>query len=265
MKIISGLGSIAAPLILALIIIAPALAVGADTRYVSDKLIITMRSGAGNDYKILKTLHTGTPVEILEETDKYYKVKTGDATEGWVLKQYITTETPKATIISGLKSEVERSKKRLKEEIKKSKERLNEEIRKSKESMEKLGKEAASVRKNLKSEKVLRSKDVRALEMGVGEYKDKISETTRQLKELKAKYAALVEDSGDIIKVVDERDALKERLNQVTAANDELTQENKGLLTRSIIYWFLAGGGVFFLGWLIGQISRRRKSGSFIR
>ena len=254
MKIIKGLRPLTAPLILALILASAPLAAGADTQYVSDKLIITMRSGAGGDYKILKTLHTGTPVEILEEADKYYKVRTKDAKEGWVLKQYITAELPKAAVISGLKREIERSKERLKGEIEKSKGRIEE-----------LGREKASIKGDLGSEKVLRRKDVRALEAGLREYKNKISETTRQLQELTGKHAALVEDSADVVKVVSERDALKEQNTLITAENDELSQKNAYLIKKNAVYWFLAGGGVFFLGWLIGQISRRKKSGSFLR
>ena len=108
MKIIKELGSLAAPLILALMLLAPPLAVCAETQYVSDKLIITMRSGEGIDYKIIKVLHTGTPVEIIEGGDKYLKVR-AEGAEGWVLKQYITKEIPKTTVISGLKGEIERS------------------------------------------------------------------------------------------------------------------------------------------------------------
>ena len=254
MKIIKYHKLRSALLILALILTAPPLSFSADTQYVSDKLIITMRSGAGGDYKIIKTLHTGTPVEVLEETDKYYKVRTKDAREGWVLKQYITAELPKATVISGLLKEIERSKARLKGEIEKSKGRI-----------EKLNREMDAIKGNLKSEKGLRRKDIRALEMGVSEYKDKISETTRQLQELTDKHAKLVEDSADVVKVVSERDALQERFALIAAENDDLSQENKRLLIRNMIYWFLAGGGVFLLGWIIGQISRRRKSGSFLR
>ena len=254
MKILKGHRSKAALLILALILVAAPLSVRADTQYVSDKLIITMRSGAGGDYKIIKTLDTGTPVEVLEETDKYLKVRTKDAKEGWVLKQYITAELPKATVISGLKREIERSKARLKGEIEKSKARIR-----------KLSMEMDGLKGSLKSEKGLRRKDVRALEMGVGEYKDKISETTLELQELKGKHTKLVEDSADIVKVVDELDVLKEKFALIAAENDELKQENKRLLIRTMIYWFLAGGGVFFVGWIIGQISKRRKSGSFMR
>ena len=43
----------------------PALPAFADTRYVVDELIITMRLGKGTGYKILKSLKTGTAVEVL--------------------------------------------------------------------------------------------------------------------------------------------------------------------------------------------------------
>ena len=41
----------------------------ADTRYVGDQLVITLRQGKSTKHKIVKTLKTGTPVEILEEED----------------------------------------------------------------------------------------------------------------------------------------------------------------------------------------------------
>ncbi len=48
----------------------------AETRYISDQLIVTVRSGKGNQYKILETLPTSTPVEVLEEDKTYVKVVT---------------------------------------------------------------------------------------------------------------------------------------------------------------------------------------------
>ena len=38
----------------------------AETVYVSDQLLITFRQGKSSEHKILKTLKTGTPMEILE-------------------------------------------------------------------------------------------------------------------------------------------------------------------------------------------------------
>src|SRR4030042_680111 len=80
----------------------------AKTQYVSDELVIHLREGKGNEYKIIKMLRNGTPLNILEEAEQYLKVRTGEGLEGWVLKQYITSETPKTAIIAGLENERDR-------------------------------------------------------------------------------------------------------------------------------------------------------------
>ena len=44
----------------------------ADRRYVSDMLIITLRAGKGREYRVIKTLKTDTPVEVLEENEEFF-------------------------------------------------------------------------------------------------------------------------------------------------------------------------------------------------
>ncbi len=56
--------------------------VHAEMWYVSDNMIITMRSGMGKDYRIIKNLKTGTPLEVIEESEEYMKVRTKDGEEG---------------------------------------------------------------------------------------------------------------------------------------------------------------------------------------
>jgi SH3 domain protein len=233
-------------LVLGLILIAMPSSVYADTRYVSDKLIITMRTGAGNEYKIIKTLETGAPVEVLEETGKHYKVRTKDGKEGWVLRQYIVADIPKTIIISGLK----------------------EGIGKLKGAVEKLKRERDAVRQKLELEKGLLKGDVKKLEKTLKEKNGQISGVTGRLKEMTDKYNRLAEDSGDVVKVVSERDALKKENARLGAERDELSKENESLFKRNAVYWFLAGGGVFFIGWIVGQFSRKKKkfySDSFLR
>ena len=53
----------------------------AETQYVSDQLVITLREGQGNEYKIIKMLKTGTPLEIIEESELYLKVRTESGNE----------------------------------------------------------------------------------------------------------------------------------------------------------------------------------------
>jgi len=87
----------------------------ADRRYVSDKLIVTLREAPRKDGMALRKLGTGTPVEVLEESGRYLRVRTEEDEEGWVGKQYISSEVPKPIIIAGLRKEIDLLKARIKE------------------------------------------------------------------------------------------------------------------------------------------------------
>jgi SH3 domain protein len=87
----------------------------ADTRYVADQLVITLREGMGNEYRVLRTLRTDTPMEVLEEQGRYLRVRLEDGTEGYVLKQYISPQRPKSQQIEELEAEVERLTSRIEE------------------------------------------------------------------------------------------------------------------------------------------------------
>lgn len=88
----------------------------ADTRYVADQLIITLREGMGNEYRVLRSLKTDTPMEVLEEQGRYLRVRLDDGTEGYVLKQYISSKRPKSQRIEELRAEVERLTSEVKEQ-----------------------------------------------------------------------------------------------------------------------------------------------------
>ena len=38
------------------------------------------------------------------------------------------------------------------------------------------------------------------------------------------------------------------------------SEKNEKLIAARMVKWFLAGGGVFFFGWIIGKISRKKRS-----
>ena len=78
-----------------------------DKRYVTDMLILTLREGPGNEYTVIRTLKSDAPVYVLEEGEAFLKIRTEEGQEGWVAKQYITTNTPKPIIITGLNKEIE--------------------------------------------------------------------------------------------------------------------------------------------------------------
>lgn len=224
-------------LVLAVALVLTSVSAYADTRYVSDTLVITMRTGAGDEYRIIKTLKTDTPVEVLEESGEYLKVRVKDGTEGWVLKQYISPDTPKPTIISRLRNEIDR----LKSDI------------------AKLDRERDALRKNLQSEKGQLTSTVKDLQKTLGEKNAEIKDLTGQLNDVTARYNRLLEDSKDVVNIVNERDMLTEENERLASEKDVLQKKNTKLARTQMIYWFLAGGGVFFIGWIAGQFSRRKR------
>jgi SH3 domain protein len=209
----------------------------AKTQYVSDQLIITLREGEGNEYKIIKMLKTGTPLEIIEESELYLKVRTESGSEGWVLKQYVTEEIPKPEIIAGLEKKIDR---------------LNIEIEQYKKDKE-------SLQDELKTAKSDHNNKIRDLQQIVSASKGKAEQTSRDLKEVTEKYNALLKDSKDVVFLVKERDNIKTSNSELQTKTEQLQKENDELKQLQMIWWFVAGGGVFFVGWIIGKISRQKR------
>ena len=78
------------PIVLALVLGLVSTAM-AETRYVSDRLEIQMRTGKGTQFRILRMLPSGTALEILEvdQENGYSRVRTPSGVEGWVLSRYL--------------------------------------------------------------------------------------------------------------------------------------------------------------------------------
>ena len=74
------------------------------------------------------------------------------------------------------------------------------------------------------------------------------------------KYNTLVAQSENVVKIARERDQLLQKNKKLTASVKELQKKNEKFADSKMIKWFLAGGGVFFFGWLIGKISRKKRS-----
>ena len=210
----------------------------ADTRYVGDELMITLRQGKSKSHKILKNLQTGTPVEVLEEGQAYLKVRTKDGTEGYVLRQYISSKTPKAYRIEELETENT-----------KLLGKINE-LQTTNSSLEKQLHEIQGKNDQKFSDLAAKSSDT---ELNL----EKALNNERIATE---KYNTLVAQSGDIVKIVEERDKLRKENNKLKSGIKALQEKNETIADLRMIKWFLAGAGVLFFGWIIGRISRKKRS-----
>ncbi len=212
----------------------------AETLYVTDQLVITLRTGKSSKHEILKTLKTGTPLEVLEraEGDAYVKVKVNNSLEGYVLEQYLTSKTPKSIIISRFEREVEKLKKQL----------ANSDSRRTE-----LAKELNTIQDNFSE----RENEIRS---DNSELNDALEKSNEDLQDITQKYNSLVDKSAKVVEITSDRDRLQKNNSQLASEVQALRAENSKLMRTGVIKWFLAGGGVFLFGWMIGKISRKRKS-----
>ena len=212
----------------------------AETMYVSDQLLITFRQGKSTEHKILKTLKTGAPLEILEreEGDNYVKVRLQSGEEGYVLSQYLTDETPKPILISRLGKEVE-----------KIRQQLAQAKAKRAETSQQLN--AVQEKHTLKEGE---------LTGNINKLNRALATARRELQEVTVNYNTLVKNSGKVVEITTDRDRLQKTNEKLAAEVQSLTAENSELMRTGMIKWFLAGGGVLFFGWMIGKISRKKRS-----
>jgi SH3 domain protein len=212
----------------------------AETMYVSDKLLITFRQGKSTEHKILKTLKTGAPLEILEreEGDNYVKVRLQSGAEGYVLSQYLTNDTPKPILISRLEKQVE-----------KIREQLAQANAKRAETSQQLN--AVQEKQTLKEGELTGS---------INELNLALATAKKDLQAVTESYNTLLDNSGKVVEITNDRDRLKKTNEKLSSKVQLLNAENSELKRTGMIKWFLAGGGVLFFGWIIGRISRKKKS-----
>ncbi|SHI77282.1 SH3 domain protein [Malonomonas rubra DSM 5091] len=198
----------------------------AETRYIADQLVVTVRSSTGNNYQALDNLPTDTPVEVLSEDANFVKVKTTKGIEGYIRRQYVTKKLPKPIQIATLK--------------------------KQKEALEQKLEQQSNELKNA-------SALANSSQTATSELTTELEKTRKELESVTTEYNSLRERSQNIISVTTERDQLLEENSQLLGELKVLQDENANFHRSNMIQWFLAGGGVFFFGWLAGKVSRKKQ------
>ena len=90
-----------------------------------------------------------------------------------------------------------------------------------------------------------------------------LQQTSTALNRLETKYQQLWNSTRNAAEAGKQAAAAQSRIKELESKLETLTQANKQLRSRDALHWFLAGGGVLLIGWLLGRItlkSRRRSS-----
>lgn len=76
-----------------LIAITPAITM-AETAYITDKLYVSLRGGQGKEYPAVKSIVSGTAVEVLQRGNGFTLVREPDGAEGWIADRYLVDAAP---------------------------------------------------------------------------------------------------------------------------------------------------------------------------
>ena len=188
----------------------------AETRYVSDTLEITMRSGKGTSFGITRMLRSGTPVEVLNVDKKsgYTQVRTNSGKEGWVLSRFLMKgQAARERLATAEKNLAE----------------LELENRKLTTAMATLKEEKGTLESNLST--------LEGESRGVSQELAEIRRTAS---------SALAIDS--------ENKDMKGRMVSLERQLQTVQQENETLKDRTARDWFMVGAAVVLLGIIVGLI-----------
>ncbi len=204
----------------------PLIAVSGTSRYVSDELEITMRTGQGVKFGIMKMLPSGTKLDLLE-TDPagYSKVRTDSGAEGWVLTRYLSNSPSARNQLIASQQKVAN---------------LELELAKYKEEIQALSSQ---------------NTDAGSENMTLKETAQRLSKELDDLRRTASSAVALDNENR----------LLKEKLQQIDHEMQSIVVENSALKDNAAKSWFLIGAAVLFGGMLLGLILPRlrfqKKSG----
>ncbi len=190
-----------------------------ETRYISDLMEITLRTGPGTGRKIIAMLPSNLKVEILSQEGQWTKVRTPEGKEGWVVSRFLTSETPKSIKLDRLQKKYDELSRRV----------------------ETLAKENTELK--AKNE----------------ELSTQLAEKTRAFDELNQTYQTLKTESAEFLAVKEKYQKTAARLAEQTSKAERLESELSKLEFHQNIRWFLSGAGVLLVGFIIGFSAKRQR------
>ena len=193
----------------------------AQTRYVSDRLEITLRTGTSTQHSIIRMLPSGARLEVLE-TDAasgYSRVRAADGTEGWVLTRYLMDQPAARDRLASAQQRLESLNARVAE--------LTAEL------------------EVLRGERSLLETERSGLEAELAELRLELDQIRRV--------------SASAVEIDRANRDLRTRLAAAEQAGDAMRAEIAELRRNTQRDWFLAGAGVLLAGLVLGIVLPRLK------
>jgi SH3 domain protein len=192
----------------------------ANKAYVTDSFEITLRTGPGNENKIIAMLFSGRPLDVLSTQGEWSRVRVLDSDkEGWVMTRYLVTRLP---------WEVQAKKQQ-------------EDLASLNANLNRLQKEFADEsqqRQGLAAE---------------------LKRKSQEFETLSKEYSELEKGAEGYLRLKTIHEATENDLRAARSELSKVTAENEALRSSEQNRWFLSGAAVLLCGLLIGGIVGRQQ------
>ena len=213
----STIFAIAFFLILLLFTTASLAAAAGETRYISDKIKIYIRAGAGTQFKLIAPLTTGSKVTLLgEKQEGWVKIGYGKDRQGWIQERFLSKLEPADIRLARANARVKQ---------------LEENTRAKLASLTETNKEYRKGNTALLRE---------------------VKELRQKLQTVEREYKTLRQDSAQFLSLQEEHRKLLTESQERQSREADILSECELLKTAYRIKWFIAGGGVLLIGFFIG-------------
>jgi SH3 domain protein len=191
----------------------------AETKYVTNNLVITLRTGPGNDRKILAQPRAGTPLQIIKSGNDYTKVKTPGGTQGFVLTRFLTSKVPADIVLARLQKE-------------------HEQVVVQYEALKQQASRLDTASKDLSGD---------------------LSATRSALEELTVQHETLKRESQEFLKLKAKYQKSAKEASEARARADKVDKELQQLYSSQLNTGLLYGGGLIVIGFVVGFIVKKPK------
>jgi len=191
-----------------------------ESRYVTERMRITLRAGPDISYKVRGLVSSGESVEMLERREKWTRVETSDGKDGWVMSRFLTTDIPKKDLLERLEKDYQRLK-----NISKTNNKENDSLKKE-------------------------NRDI----------KRELSKKVLELKALKEKYDKLNEGCKKYTELKKNHDKVSNQINHQQSELAKLKEEKAVLESNQLFWGFGLALGVLAVGFMIGKSSQRKRT-----
>ncbi len=192
--------------------------------WITDKLEVQMRSGPGNQYRIVKTLPAGVELTMGAEANGFTRVTLESGEEGWISTRFLSL-SPIANQDAG----------------------------------ENTKKMAALFEENHRL-----VSELEGLKSGKGEAEKSNRDLADENSRLNSEITAIRQASANVLQIQNERDQLTQEKVNLESQIETLKREKHSQDASTRQDWFMIGAGVLFGGILLGlilpRLSWRKKS-----